>query len=42
MTMLRIVEPSLLPELTGDLDGIDASGVPPGLLVAGAVNRTVM
>jgi hypothetical protein len=40
--MLRIVEPGLLPELTGDLDGIDASGVPPSLLVAGAMNRTVM
>jgi hypothetical protein len=32
----------LSPELTGDLDGIDASGVPPGLLVAGAMDCAVM
>ena len=42
MTILRIIEPGLSPELTGDLDGVDAGRRPPGLLVAGAMNRAVM
>ena len=40
--ILRIVEPSLSPELTGDLDGVDAGRLPPGLLVAGAMDGAVM
>ena len=40
--ILRIIEPGLSPELTGDLDGVDAGRLPPGLLVAGAMNRAVM
>ena len=40
--LLRIIEPGLSPELTGDLDGVDAGRLPPGLLVAGAMNRAVM
>src|SRR5262249_27373596 len=39
---LRIIEPGLSPELTGDLNGIDADRLPPGLLVAGAMDRAVM
>ena len=42
MSILRIVEPGLLPELTGDLDGVDADRLPPGLFVAGAMDRAVM
>ena len=40
--LLRIIKPGLPPELTGDLNGIDAGRLPPGLLVAGAMNRAVM
>ena len=40
--ILRIIEPGLPPELTGDLDGVDAGRRPPGLLVAGAMDRAVM
>ena len=40
--ILRIIEPGLSPELTGDLDGVDAGRLPPGLLVAGAMDRAVM
>jgi hypothetical protein len=40
--VLRIIEPSLSPELTGDLDGVDAGRLPPRLLVAGAMDRAVM
>src|SRR5262249_1175702 len=40
--LLRIIEPGLSPELTGDLNGIDAGRLPPGLLVAGAMDRAVM
>src|SRR6516164_2240660 len=40
--LLRIIEPGLPPELTGDLNGIDAGRLPPGLLVAGAMDRAVM
>src|SRR5215813_10265558 len=39
---LRIIEPGLPPELTGDLNGIDAGRLPPGPLVAGAMDRAVM
>ena len=39
---MRIIEPSLLPQLTGQFDGVDAGCLPPGLLVAGAMDRTVM
>jgi hypothetical protein len=37
-----MVEPGLLPKLTGDLDGVDAGRLPPGLFVAGAMDGTVM
>src|SRR6266567_4578636 len=40
--MLLRIEPGLSPELTGDLNGIDAGRLPPGLLVAGAMDRAVM
>ena len=42
MRILRIIEPGLSPELTGDLDGVDAGRRPPGLLVAGAMDRAMM
>jgi hypothetical protein len=41
VTILRIA-PRLSPELTSDLDGVDAGRLPPGLLVGGAMNRAVM
>src|SRR6516164_6396696 len=37
-----MVEPGLFPELTGDLDGVNAGRLPPDLLVAGAMDRAVM
>src|SRR5262249_27057713 len=40
--LMRIIEPGLSPELTGDLNGVDAGRLPPGLLVAGAMDRAVM
>src|SRR5215472_9780428 len=40
--LLRIIEPGLSPELTGDLNGVDAGRLPPGLLVAGAMDGAVM
>jgi len=40
--LLWIIEPGLLPELTGDLNGIDAGRLPPGLLVAGAMDGAMM
>src|SRR5262245_47767625 len=40
--LLRIIESGLSPELTGDLNGVDAGRLPPGLLVAGAMDRPVM
>src|SRR5256886_16707916 len=40
--LLRITEPGLSPELTGDLNGVDAGRLPPGLLVAGAMDCAVM
>ena len=39
---MRIIEPGLSPELAGDLERVDASRLPPGALVAGAMNRAVM
>ena len=30
------------PQLTGDLDGVDAGRRPPGLLIAGAMDRAMM
>ena len=40
--LLRIIEPGLPPQLTGDLDRIDAGRRPPGLLIADAMDRAVM
>src|SRR5262245_12400281 len=40
--LLRIIEPGLSPELPGDLDGGDAGGLPPGLLVAGAMDGAMI
>ena len=40
--ILRIIEPGLSPELTGDFDGVDAGRLPPGLLIAGAMDRAMM
>jgi len=34
----RIIEPGLSPELTGDLDGIDAGILPPSGFIAYAVH----
>ena len=42
MRIVRIIEPSLPPELTGDFDGVDAGRRPPGLLVADAMDRAMM
>jgi hypothetical protein len=36
------IEPGLPPELAGHLHGVDARRRPPGLFVAGAMNRAVM
>jgi hypothetical protein len=40
--ILRSIEPGLSPELTGGFDGVDAGRLPPGLLIARAMNRAVM
>src|SRR5262245_5764047 len=40
--LLRIIDTGLSPELTGDLNGVDAGRLPPGLLVAGAMDGAVM
>ena len=40
--VLRMVESGLSPELTGDLHGVDTGRLPPGLLVARAMDRAVM
>ena len=40
--LLRIIEPGLSPQLTGDLDGVDSGRLPPGLLIAGAMDRAMM
>ena len=42
MTLSPIIESGLSPELTGNLNGVDAGGLPPGLLVAGEMDRPVM
>src|SRR5262249_40815811 len=42
LMLLRIIEPGLSPELAGNLNGVDAGRLPPGLLVAGAMDRAVM
>jgi hypothetical protein len=42
VTIGRIIKAGLLPEPAGHLNGIDAGRLPPGLLVAGAMNRAVM
>ena len=42
MRIVRIIEPGLPPELTSDFDGVDAGRRPPGLLVAGAMDRAMM
>ena len=42
MRIVRIIEPGLPPELTGDFDGVDPGRRPPGPLVAGAMNRAMM
>jgi hypothetical protein len=40
--LLRITEPGLSPELPGHVDGVDAGRLPPGRLVAGAMDCAVM
>ena len=40
--LLRIIEPGLSPQLTGDLDGVDVGRLPPGLLIAGTMDRAMM
>ena len=40
--LLRIIKPGLPPEVAGDPNGIDAGRLPPGLLVASAMDRAVM
>src|SRR5262245_31731455 len=40
--ILRIIEPGLSPKLTGDFDGVDPGCDPPGLLIAGAMDRAMM
>ena len=42
MRIVRIIAPGLSPELTGDLDRVDAGRRQPGLLIAGAMDRAVM
>ena len=42
MRIVRIIEPGLPPELTGDLDGVDPGRRPPGPLVAGTMDRAMM
>src|SRR5262249_36384275 len=42
VALLPIIESGLSPELTGDLNGVDAGGLPPRLLVAGAMDGPVM
>jgi hypothetical protein len=40
--LLRITEPGLSPELAGNPNGIDGGGLPPRLLVTGAMDGAVM
>ena len=42
MRTVRIIVPGLPPELTGDFDRVDAGRRPPGLLIAGAMDRAMM
>ena len=42
MRIVRIIEPGLPPELTGDLDRVDPGRHPPGLLIAGAMDRAMV
>ena len=42
MRIVRIIEPGLPPELTGYFDGVDPGRRPPGLLIAGAMDRAMM
>jgi hypothetical protein len=37
-----LIDAGMLPELTGGLDGIDVSVLPPGFFVAGAMHLAVM
>ena len=37
-----LVYPSAIPKFTGNLDWIDASLLPPGFFIAGAMGRAVM
>src|SRR5262249_44701625 len=37
-----LIDAGVLPELTGDLDRIDAGLLPPGFFVAGAMHRPMM
>ena len=39
---MSLIDAGVLPELTGDLDWIDASLLPPGFFVTGAMHRAVM
>ena len=39
---MRIIEPGLSPKLTGDFDGVDPGRRPPGLLIAGAMDRVMV
>ena len=40
--LLPITESGLSPELAGDLNGVDAGRLPPGPLIAGAMDGAVM
>jgi hypothetical protein len=42
MRISRIIEPGLSPQVAGGLDRVDAGRLPPGLLVAGAMDGAVM
>ena len=37
-----LIHARVLPKLAGDLERVDAGGLPPGSFVAGAMNRAVM
>ena len=40
--LLRIIEPGLSPQLTGDLDGVDPGRLPPGGFISYAVHQPMM
>ena len=42
MMILRIIEPGLSPELTGDFDGVDPGRLPPGGFISYAVHQPMM